>query len=119
MRLLPLVVFTGQVATPGIGKDAFQEADILSMTSPITKQNYQVKRVEDIPKIVHEAFHVANSGRKGPVVIDFPKDMGVLATNVDLCDEINIPGYEVVTEPENKDIDTFISLLKEAKNLSY
>ncbi|MDR4631376.1 thiamine pyrophosphate-binding protein, partial [Staphylococcus aureus] len=112
---LPLVVFTGQVATPGIGKDAFQEADILSMTSPITKQNYQVKRVEDIPKIVHEAFHVANSGRKGPVVIDFPKDMGVLATNVDLCDEINIPGYEVVTEPENKDIDTFISLLKEAK----
>ncbi|HFE4927676.1 TPA: thiamine pyrophosphate-dependent enzyme [Staphylococcus aureus] len=86
---LPLVVFTGQVATPGIGKDAFQEADILSMTSPITKQNYQVKRVEDIPKIVHEAFHVANSGRKGPVVIDFPKDMGVLATNVDLCDEIN------------------------------
>ncbi|MBU5904680.1 acetolactate synthase large subunit, partial [Vibrio cholerae O1] len=61
---LPLVVFTGQVATPGIGKDAFQEADILSMTSPITKQNYQVKRVEDIPKIVHEAFHVANSGRK-------------------------------------------------------
>lgn len=50
------------------------------MTSPITKQNYQVKRVEDIPKIVHEAFHVANSGRKGPVVIDFPKDMGVLAT---------------------------------------
>ena len=116
---LPLVVFTGQVATPGIGKDAFQEADILSMTSPITKQNYQVKRVEDIPKIVHEAFHVANSGRKGPVVIDFPKDMGVLATNVDLCDEINIPGYEVVTEPENKDIDTFISLLKEAKNLSY
>ena len=49
-----LVVFTGQVATPGI-KDAFQEADILSMTSPITKQNYQVKRVEDIPKIVHEA----------------------------------------------------------------
>lgn len=112
---LPLVVFTGQVATPGIGKDAFQEADILSMTSPITKQNYQVKRVEDIPKIVHEAFHVANSGRKGPVVIDFPKDMGVLATNVDLCDEINIPGYEVVTEPENKDFDTFISLLKEAK----
>ena len=62
---------------------------------------------------------IANSGRKGPVVIDFPKDMGVLATNVDLCDEINIPGYEVVTEPENKDIDTFISLLKEAKNLSY
>ena len=81
---LPLVVFTGQVATPGIGKDAFQEADLLSMTTPITKQNYQIKNVEDIPKIVHEAFHVANSGRKGPVVIDFPKDMGISSTNVGL-----------------------------------
>ncbi|MDN8891473.1 thiamine pyrophosphate-binding protein, partial [Staphylococcus aureus] len=76
--------FTVQVAKPGIGKDAFQEADILSMNSPITKQNYQVKRVEDIPKIVHEDIHVANSGRKGPVLIDFQKDMRVLAKNVDL-----------------------------------
>ena len=70
---LPLVVFTGQVATPGIGKDAFQEADLLSMTTPITKANYQVKHVDDIPRIVHEAFYLANTGRKGPVVIDFPK----------------------------------------------
>ncbi|KMR97794.1 acetolactate synthase catalytic subunit, partial [Staphylococcus aureus] len=107
-------VFTGQVPTPGIGKDAFQEADILSMTSPITIQHYQVKRVEDIPKIVHEAFHVAYSGRKGPVVTDFQKNMGALATKVDLCEQINIPGYEVVKEPENKDIETFISLLIEA-----
>ena len=65
--------FTGQVATPGIGKDAFQEADLLSMTTPITKHNYQVKKIEDIPRIVHEAFHLANTGRKGPVVIDFLK----------------------------------------------
>ncbi|MBO1198308.1 biosynthetic-type acetolactate synthase large subunit [Staphylococcus simiae] len=112
---LPLVVFTGQVATPGIGRDAFQEADILSMTSPITKQNYQVKNVEDIPRIVHEAFYVANSGRKGPVVIDFPKDMGVLSTNIGLCDELNIPGYQVTTEPDVKDVDTLVSYLAEAK----
>ena len=112
---LPLVVFTGQVATPGIGRDAFQEADILSMTSPITKQNYQVKNVEDIPRIVHEAFYVANSGRKGPVVIDFPTDMGVLATNIGLCDDINIPGYQVTTEPDTKDVDTLVSYLAEAK----
>ena len=58
---LPLVVFTGQVATPGIGKDAFQEADLLSMTTPITKANYQVKHVDDIPRIVHEAFYLANT----------------------------------------------------------
>ncbi len=70
---LPLVVFTGQVATPGIGKDAFQEADILSMTSPITKQNYQVKRVEDIPKIGTRSFPCSEFWTKGPVVIDFPK----------------------------------------------
>ena len=56
----------------------FQEADLLSMTTPITKANYQIKNVDDIPKIVHEAFYIANTGRKGPVVIDFPKDMGVL-----------------------------------------
>ncbi|WP_415918592.1 biosynthetic-type acetolactate synthase large subunit [Staphylococcus warneri] len=108
---LPLVVFTGQVATPGIGKDAFQEADLLSMTAPITKQNYQVKKVEDIPRIVHEAFHVANSGRKGPVVVDFPKDMGVLSTNVGLSDHIDLPGYQVNTVAKSNDINTLVKYL--------
>ena len=112
---LPLVVFTGQVATPGIGKDAFQEADLLSMTTPITKQNYQIKNVEDIPKIVHEAFHVANSGRKGPVVIDFPKDMGISSTNVGLSNEINLPHYQVKSEPEDIDIKTLVSYISKSK----
>ncbi|RXY89960.1 acetolactate synthase large subunit, partial [Salmonella sp. 3DZ2-4SM] len=74
---IPLVVLTGQVHRPGIGKDAFQEADLLSMTTPITKHNYQITDVKDIPKIIDEAFHIASTGRKGPVVIDFPKDIGV------------------------------------------
>lgn len=112
---LPLVVFTGQVATPGIGKDAFQEADLLSMTTPITKHNYQVKKIEDIPRIVHEAFHLANTGRKGPVVIDFPKDMGVLKTDVELTKDINIPGYEVNSNPNKEDINKLIYMIKEAK----
>lgn len=112
---LPLVVFTGQVATPGIGKDAFQEADILSMTAPITKQNYQVKRVEDIPKIVHEAFYIANTGRKGPVVIDFPKDMGVLSTNVELAEDVSIPGYSVPDQPQKEDLTTLVSYLEQAE----
>ena len=112
---LPLVVFTGQVATPGIGKDAFQEADLLSMTAPITKQNYQVKKVEDIPRIVHEAFHVANSGRKGPVVVDFPKDMGVLSTNVGLSDHIDLPGYQVNTVAKSNDINTLVKYLNHSK----
>ncbi|WP_245339390.1 biosynthetic-type acetolactate synthase large subunit [Staphylococcus sp. GDX8P54P] len=112
---LPLVVFTGQVATPGIGKDAFQEADLLSMTTPITKANFQVKNVNDIPRIIHEAFYLANSGRKGPVVIDFPKDMGVLKTTAPLISDVNLPAYKVTEEPQNKDIDQLVHYLSKAK----
>ncbi len=72
---IPLVVFTGQVATSVIGTDAFQEADIMGITTPITKHNYQVQDVRDIPRIIKEAFHIANTGRKGPVLIDFPKNI--------------------------------------------
>ena len=85
------------------------------MTTPITKHNYQVKKIEDIPRIVHEAFHLANTGRKGPVVIDFPKDMGVLKTDVELTQEINIPGYEVNSNPNKEDINRLIYMIKEAK----
>ncbi|GGG94857.1 biosynthetic-type acetolactate synthase large subunit [Staphylococcus pragensis] len=112
---LPLVVFTGQVATSGIGKDAFQEADLLSMTTPITKANYQVKHVDDIPRIVHEAFYVANSGRKGPVVIDFPKDMGVLTSSAPLENEVHLPAYKVVEEPNRADIQQLSEYLSKAK----
>ena len=111
----PLVVFTGQVATPGIGKDAFQEADLLSMTTPITKANFQVKNVNDIPRIVHEAFYLANSGRKGPVVIDFPKDMGVLKTSAPLVNEVDLPAYDVTVNPKDKDISQLIQYLENAK----
>lgn len=85
------------------------------MTTPITKQNYQVKNVEDIPRIVHEAFHVANSGRKGPVIIDFPKDMGVLTTHVGLSNDIHLPGYSVQNQPKKRYIETLISMIKKAK----
>ncbi|MEJ7220247.1 biosynthetic-type acetolactate synthase large subunit [Staphylococcus gallinarum] len=113
---LPLVVITGQVATAGIGKDAFQEADLLSMTTPITKHNYQVKNVNEIPKIIHEAFHIANTGRKGPVVIDFPKDMGILSTNAQTTDELELPGYHVADKPAENEIQKLRDYLKSAKN---
>lgn len=112
---LPLVVFTGQVATPGIGKDAFQEADLLSMTTPITKANYQVKHVDDIPRIVHEAFYLANTGRKGPVVIDFPKDMGVLTSSAPLEEEVHLPSYQVTENPNKEDIQQLSQYLNYAK----
>lgn len=112
---LPLIVITGQVATPGIGKDAFQEADILSMTTPITKHNYQIHDVKDIPRVVKEAFHVANSGRKGPVVIDFPKDMGVLSTNEIHDTTVHTPGYTVNTTPQLDEVQKLLNYLKTAQ----
>ena len=75
MDSIPLVVITGQVATHLIGTDAFQECDTIGITRSITKHNYLVKNVDDLPRIMHEAFHIATSGRPGPVVIDIPKDV--------------------------------------------
>src|SRR6201992_1987052 len=71
---IPLVVITGQVPTHLIGNDAFQECDTVGITRPCTKYNYLVKRIEDLPSVLHEAFHIASSGRPGPVVVDIPKD---------------------------------------------
>ncbi len=75
MDSIPLVVLTGQVPTHLIGSDAFQEADTVGITRSITKHNYLVKRVEDLPRVLHEAFHIATTGRPGPVVVDIPKDI--------------------------------------------
>ena len=75
MDSIPMVVITGQVATHLIGTDAFQECDTIGVTRPITKHNYLVKDAADLPRIIHEAFHIATSGRPGPVVIDIPKDV--------------------------------------------
>ncbi len=75
MDSIPLVVITGQVATHLIGTDAFQECDTIGITRPITKHNYLVKDPADLPRVMHEAFHIATAGRPGPVVIDIPKDV--------------------------------------------
>ncbi|WP_409297354.1 acetolactate synthase large subunit [Peribacillus sp. SCS-26] len=96
---IPLVVLTGQVATGVIGTDAFQEADILGITTPITKHNYQVRDPRDFPRILKEAFHIASTGRPGPVLIDVPKDMAVLAAELDEDPVVNLPGYQPVTSP--------------------
>ena len=72
---LPLVVFTGQVGQEVIGTDAFQEADIIGITQPITKHNYQVNDIKDFPRIIKEAFHIASTGRRGPVLVDIPKNI--------------------------------------------
>ena len=75
MDSVPMVAFTGNVATPGIGKDCFQEAYIEGITMPITKHNFTVRRVEDLADTMRAAFRIAQSGRKGPVLVDIPKDV--------------------------------------------
>ncbi|XRG80221.1 acetolactate synthase large subunit [Rossellomorea sp. GAMAL-10_SWC] len=115
MDSLPLVVFTGQVATNVIGTDAFQEADVIGITMPVTKHNYQVRNVEDVPQIVKEAFHIASTGRPGPVVIDLPKNMmvekGVKKDEV----EIQLPGYQPTYEPNYLQITKLIGAIEKAK----
>src|SRR5512144_524332 len=75
MDSIPIVCITGQVPTHLIGNDAFQECDTVGITRPCTKHNYLVKDVEDLPRVLHEAFHIAQTGRPGPVVVDIPKDI--------------------------------------------
>ncbi|GHU61898.1 acetolactate synthase [Clostridia bacterium] len=109
---IPLVVFTGQVHTPGIGKDAFQEADILGLTIPITKYNYQVRDVRSLPRIINEAFHIASTGRKGPVVIDIPKDIGVSRAELLDPDTIDLPSYQPTFQPNSLQIERLMKALK-------
>lgn len=117
MDSIPLVVFTGQVSSTVIGTDAFQEADIIGITQPITKHNYQVQSVEDMPRIIKEAFHIASTGRPGPVVVDVPKNVAneVFETPESLDVEVNLPGYQPTTEPNFKQIEKAVHLLSEAK----
>jgi acetolactate synthase-1/2/3 large subunit len=97
MDSIPMVAFTGQVPTPLIGRDAFQEADITGITLPITKHNYLVQHSRDLARVVKEAFHLARTNRPGPVVVDLPRD--IMAREVDPSEqqaEIGLKGYRVV-----------------------
>jgi acetolactate synthase I/II/III large subunit len=94
MDSIPMVVITGQSITPMIGKDAFQEADTFGITMPVVKHSYLVKDSNDIPRIVREAFHIASSGRPGPVLIDLPKDVTAGDFTGDMDAPMDLPGYK-------------------------
>jgi acetolactate synthase-1/2/3 large subunit len=116
MDSLPLVVFTGQVARSVIGTDAFQEADVMAITTPITKHNYQVQSAEDLPRIVKEAFHIASTGRPGPVVVDIPKDISageLYSEPEEAC--VHLPGYQPTTKPNPLQIKKLAESLAKAK----
>lgn len=115
MDSVPLVVITGNVATSAIGTDAFQEADITGITLPITKHNYLVRDVKDLAKTIHEAFHIANTGRKGPVLIDIPKDVSANKTRFEYPQQVNIRGYNPTSQPNRLQLDKLLKAIDEAK----
>lgn len=94
MDSVPMVVLTGQTISAMLGKDAFQEADVFGTTMPVVKHSYLVKRTADIPRTIREAFHITNSGRPGPVLIDIPKDYSAGEFSGDLYPEMDLPGYK-------------------------
>lgn len=93
MDSVPMVVLTGQTITENLGKDAFQEGDIFNITMPATKYNYLVKDVNDLPRVLKEAFYIANSGRPGPVLVDLPKDVVSAQCQAEFPDEVDLKGY--------------------------
>jgi len=101
---IPVVAVTGQVKTHLIGNDAFQEADVTGITRPITKHNYLIKDVADVSRTVKEAFHIASTGRPGPVVIDLPVDISQAQWQGENASDINLPGYKPVLEGNARQI---------------
>lgn len=115
MDSTPLLAITGQVMAPLIGTDAFQETDITGITLPITKHNYLVKNVEDIPRVVKEAVYIATSGRTGPVHIDITKDCQQARCIPNWDVSINLPGYRTAVASHNQSIQAAIDMLYTAK----
>jgi len=111
----PIIAFTGQVPKAFIGKDAFQETDIVGITTPITKYNFQVQRASEIPRIIKTAFYIASTGRPGPVLVDLPKDTQIEIDEIEFNDNIEIRGYRPNYEPHPLQIERAAELLANAE----
>jgi len=115
MDSVPLVAITGQVPSAAIGTDAFQEADIVGITMPITKHNFLVQHVDDIPRVIAEAFHLASTGRPGPVLVDLPKDILQAQGSFAWPPVMDLPGYHPTTRPHAKQIREAAKLIASAQ----
>lgn len=115
MDSIPLIVITGQVNSSCIGKDMFQEADIIGSTLSFTKNSYLVKDARQLPKIIKEAFYIASTGRKGPVLIDIPRDIQETTIDFQYPEEVNIRGYKPVTTGNPRQIKKAAELIAQAK----
>jgi acetolactate synthase-1/2/3 large subunit len=115
MDSVPVIVITGQCVTGMLGKDGFQEADVTGITYPVVKHSYLVRDPETIPRITREAFHISNSGRPGPVLIDIPKDTSQGPCHAPFVDDVDLPGYEVPGRGAPEDIEAAAALLSSAQ----
>jgi acetolactate synthase I/II/III large subunit len=115
MDSVPLVAVTGQVGAAAIGTDAFQEADIRGITMPITKHNFLVRDGDDIARVMAEAFHIARSGRPGPVLVDIPKDVLQGQCTFSWPPQIDLPGYKPNTKPHNRQVREAAKLIAAAR----
>jgi len=112
---VPMIVFAGQVATSAIGTDAFQEADMTGISRPCTKWNVLVKKVEDIPQAINKAFHIATTGRPGPVFVDLPKDVTAAVLNKPVIDAVNLPGYHVRELGTSSEVQRAAEMINQAE----
>lgn len=120
MDSIPILAITGQVNRAMLGRDSFQETDIVNITLPITKSNYQILSIEEIPQIVKEAYHIAKSGRPGPVLIDFPRDIQLEKIEVErfeelYSEEMDLSGYERGYQEDLSKLDEGIKLIENSK----
>ena len=115
MDSIPMVIFTGQVPTQLIGNDAFQEVDIVGITRPCTKHNYLVQSIEAFPKIIKEAFYLAQSGRPGPVLVDIPKDITKISMDYQSLEEVRLKSYNPTYNPNMKQLRKVIGLIEQSK----
>ena len=115
MDSIPIVCLTGQVSTAMVGNDAFQEADIVGMTRTVTKHSYLVKKTDDLPRVLQEAFYIARTGRPGPVLVDLPKDVILGEAAFEVPEEPDIRGYKPTTRGHPRQIERVAAAIAEAK----
>jgi acetolactate synthase-1/2/3 large subunit len=115
MDSVPMVAITGQVPTPVVGNDAFQEADICGITMPITKHNFLITDANEVAETVREAFHIARTGRPGPVLIDVPKDVQLQEISWNWPESVDLPGYKPTTKGNLKQVRTAVQMIMAAK----
>jgi len=115
MDSIPMVIITGQVPTPLIGNDAFQEVDIIGITRPITKHSYLVKDIHDLPRIMKQAFYIARTGRPGPVLVDLPKDVQMATAKFEYPESVDIRGYKPTYQGNPRQIEKAVRMILAAR----